>query len=480
MYRTEKQPAWQRDLTWASALLLAVSVAVGAALFSLARSSGSQSGVDLIQSILRLTLRPGDGGASVGVTTLTEYRAGERLRLLPGLDVYADATEIPSFTTEAAVNRGAGVLSDEFVKGGASSVLASVTDQALTAQLQLALEGPIAALVNADLSRELLGAGLDDGTRLADWPAQAAANPGEQVQPIVGVFVRFPPRELQGASNREIGAAVVAALSEQVMQGGLPQALALVTNENLRTRLTRAVDTNFRAQAHELFSAVIAGYAPAMATRLADASSVLAGAADVRAGSLSGLLPASALAGLTTEQAEARVIEELAERAYSTGAAAAAQQLTRPDQAQRVRRVAPLIDAFGSAAHRRYLAYTYLSGVVVLLLLVALVGFSRGYLRLVNPGISILVGAAPLAYGLDRVRAWSNPDAVLPPGAGAEGVPATLAGLAAYSLAVLPSGALAGPLRYHVVLLLVGAALIVLALLLWLLRGLRPRRRGYR
>jgi hypothetical protein len=121
-----------------------------------------------------------------------------------------------------------------------------------------------------------------------------------------------------------------------------------------------------------------------------------------------------------------------------------------------------------------------LSGVVVLLLLVALVGFSRGYLRLVNPGIAILVGAAPLAYGLDRVRAWSNPDAVLPPGAGAEGVPATLAGLAAYSLAVLPSGALAGPLRYHVVLLLVGAALIVLALLLWLLRGLRPRRRGYR
>lgn len=480
MYRTDRQPAWQRDLAWASAVLLAVSVAVGAALFSLARSSGPQTGVDLIESVVRLTLRPGDGGVAVGVSTLTEYRAGERLRLLPGLDVYADATEIPAFTAEAAVNRGAGVLSDEFVTGGAAAVLASVTDPALSAQLELALNGPIAALVNADLSRELLGAGLDDGTRLANWPAQAAANPGEPVQPIVGVFVTFPPRELQGATNREIGAAVVAALADEVTQGGLPQALAVVTNDNLRARLTRAVDTSFRAQAHELFSAVLAGYASTMTMRLAEASSVLAGAADVEGGSLSGLLPASALAGLTAEQADARIIEALAERAYGAGGAAAAQQLTGAGQAQRVRRVAPLIDAFGSAAHRRYLVYTYLAGAVTLLLIAALVAFSRGFQRLVNPGIAIVIGAAPLAYALDRVRTWVTPNAALPAGAGAEGVPATLTGLAAYALAALPPAAVSGPLRYHVVLLLVGAALVVLALLLWLLRGLRPRRRGYR
>src|SRR5690606_35582711 len=98
-------------------------------------------------------------------------------------------------------------------------------------------------------------------------------NPGERVQPIVGVFVTFPPRELQGATNREIGTAVVAALADEVMQGGLPQALAVVTNDNLRARLTRAVDTNFRAQAHELFSAVLAGYSSTMTTRLAEASS---------------------------------------------------------------------------------------------------------------------------------------------------------------------------------------------------------------
>ena len=34
MYRTERQPAWQRDITWASGVLLAVTVLVGTLLFT--------------------------------------------------------------------------------------------------------------------------------------------------------------------------------------------------------------------------------------------------------------------------------------------------------------------------------------------------------------------------------------------------------------------------------------------------------------
>lgn len=480
MYRTERQPAWQRDLTWASAVLLALAVAALAVTFSLAQLSGPQTGVRMIQGTLRLTLLPGDGGTAVGVRTLTQYRAGEPLMLLPGLEVYADATEIPEFTSAAAVNRAAGVLSDKLVTGGQSAVLAAVSNAEVRRQLEIALAGPVPELVTADLSRELLPAGLDDGTRLADWPAQAAANPGENVQPIVGVFVTFPPRELQGATNREIGAAVVAALAREVMDDGLQEALALLTNDNLRTRLVRGVDTRARAQAHELFSAILSGHVSEMDARLAEAKSVLAGAADTATDGLTGLLPASALAGLTAEQADTLVLETLAERAYAGGGALAAQQLTRSGQAQRVRGVAPLIDAFGAAAHGRYLLLTYLAGAVALLLAAGVVGFSRGLQRLVNPGLAIAIGAAPGAYALDRVRLWLDPDAALPAGAAVEGVPATLSGLLAYAFARLPGEAVSLPLRNHVVLLLIGAALVVLALLLWLLRGLRPRRRGFR
>lgn len=479
MYRTERQPAWQRDLTWASAVLLAVTVAIGAILFSLAQLSSQRSGQGIAQGLLEVTLLPGAGGTAVGVKTLTQYRAGQPLMLLAGLDVYADATEIPSFTLDAAVNRAAGVLSAKLITAGQAGLLAAVENAELRRQLELALAGPIVELINADVGRELLPAGLDDGSRLADWPAQAAANPGERVQPIVGVFVTFPPRELQGASNREIGNAVVAALVAQVMQGGLDQAAGLITNDNLRTRLVRGVDTRARAQLHELFAAILSGHMSEMAARLDEAKSVLAGASS-DSGGIGGLLPASSLAGLTPEQADALVVRTLAERAYEGGGELAASQLTRVDQAQRVRNVAPLLDAFGSAAHGRYLAFTYLAGVIALLLAVSVVGFSRGLKRLVNPGLAILLGAAPGAYLLERMRLWVNPEAALPAGAAVEGVPATLTGLVAYLVARLPREVITVPLRDHVALLLLGATLIVLALVVWLVRGVRPRRGGFR
>lgn len=480
MYRPERQPAWQRDLTWASALLLAITVAVGGVLLSLVQLSAPKTGEAVEQAVLEVTLLPGAGGTAVGVKTLTQYRAGQSLMLLPGLEVYADASEIPSFTVDAAVSRAAGVLSDKLVTAGQAALLAAVTNPELRRQLEIALPGPITELVTAEVGRELLPAGLDDGSRLADWPAQAAANPGERVQPIVGVFVTFPPRELQGASNREIGNAVVVALATQVMHGGMNQATALVTNDNLRTRLVRAVDTRARGQIHELLSAILSGHASEMSARLEEAKGVLAGAVAEDGAGLSGLLPAASLAGLTQEQADALVMRTLAERAYEGGAALAAGQLTRLEQAQRVRGVASLLDAFGSAAHGRYLLLAYLAGFVALLLAAGVVGFSRGLLRLVNPGVAIALGAAPGAYLLERARAWVDPSAALPVGAAAEGVPATLTGLAAYLVARLPESVISLSLRNHLGLLLLGATLIMIALVAWLVRGVRPRRRAFR
>lgn len=480
MYRTDRQPAYQRDIAWASAVLLALTVLLGTLLFSLAQLSTNQRGLEVINGVLRLTLRPGGEGTVVGVRTGAEYQVGAPLMLLPGLEVYADATEIPTFTGSDAVSRSAGVLSERFIAGGETNLMAAVSEPILRRQLELTLDGPALELLRGELAREMAGAGLDDGSRLADWPSQAAANPGEPVQPVVGVFVTLPVATLQRLDNRQIGEAVIAALADTVAEEGLPAAVAVVTNENLRARLIAAVDTSARAQLHQLFTALISAQLPTMEARLAEAKAVLAGTADEGDESLSGLLPASEIAGLSPQQADERVLEALAEHAYRRGGASAAVQLTRPEQVARVRGVAPLVDVFGAAAHARYLTFTWLAGLLAILLLVLLIAFSRGWARLTNVGLTLAVAAAPGALLLHRLRDSLPEAAPLPAGAQAQGVFAALRDLVTHAFAAMPSALTELPLRNQLAVLLLGGALVLLALLLWLLGGLRPRRRGFR
>lgn len=476
MYRTERQPAWQRDVTWASAVLLALTLLVGTLLFSLSRLSSPSRGPEVVNDVLRLTLRPGGEGSVVDVRTSAGYRPGEALMLLPGLEVYADPSEVATFTADAAVSRSAGVLTDRLVTGGREALLATATGAPLRRQIELALAGPVPQLVSAAIGAEMLPAGLDDGSRLADWPAQAAAKPGEPVQPLVGVFVTFPVNQVQGMTNREIGAAVVEALAARVLNAGLGDALALVTNDNLRARLQRGADTVARAQLHELFSALLTGQRAEMEARLVEAQAV-ASATDAEPDGLSGLLPASQLAGLTAEQADERVLEALAERAYQGGGELAAAQLTRTEQVERVRGVAPLIDTFAAQAHGRYLTWTWLVGILALMLTVLLAGFSKGLLRLVNVGVAVAIGAGLGALLFQRLGAALPDTAALPLGASAQGLFGALGGMLAYAAAQLPADLLALPLRNYLIVAGFGAALVVLALLLALLRGVRPRRR---
>ncbi|NLG08538.1 MAG: hypothetical protein GX560_04705 [Deinococcales bacterium] len=479
MYRTDRQPAWQRDVAWASALLLVLVTLAGTLLFSLARLSTPTRGPEVGAAVLRLTLRPGGEGSLVAVRTGAGYVPGQPLMLLPGLQVYADPSEVPTFTAADAVSRSAGVLADRLVRGGGGALLEALGDGALRRQFELALEGPVAELVTGALAAEMLPAGLDDGSRLADWRAQAAADPGQPVQPLVGVFVRLPVAQVQSMSDRELGAAVVAELAGAVMEGGLPAAQALVSNANLSGRLERGVDTVARARLHELFSAMLLAQQGEMEARLAEAQAAMAGAGADDDG-LAGLLPAAEVAGLAPEQAEARVLAALAERAYDGGGELAAAQLTRAGQVERVRAVAPLLDAFGARAHGRYLLWTWLGGALALALLAGLVGFSRGLLRLVNPAVALLIGGGLGALALQGVGSALPHDAPLPLGAQAQGAFTALVDLAAHAVRSLPAFVLELPLRHYLIVGGAGALLVLLALVLWLLRGLRPRRRYYR
>src|SRR5690606_26299101 len=135
---------------------------------------------------------------------------------------------------------------------------------------------------------------------------------------------------------REIGAYVVEELNETVMTEGLDAALALVTNPNLRTRLDAGVNSVARARIHGLLETLLLGRETEIEDRLAEAAQIAAGE-QTDSGTLSGLLPASQLAGLSPEEANAAVLDALAERAYDGGSTLAAAQLTNPEQASRVR-----------------------------------------------------------------------------------------------------------------------------------------------
>src|SRR5690606_12718434 len=143
MYRTERQPAWQRDITWASGVLLALTVMVGIVLFTQAQLAAPERGQAVIRSVLEMTLQPAGAAAEVGVRSGTTYQAGDALPLLPGVDVFADATEVPTFTAEEGISRIAGVLAGRLASGGTQAMLQGVTDPQLSAQLAAAADGPI-------------------------------------------------------------------------------------------------------------------------------------------------------------------------------------------------------------------------------------------------------------------------------------------------------------------------------------------------
>ncbi len=478
MYRTDRQPAWQRDITWASGVLLALTVMVGTLLFTQAQLAAPERGQAVIRGVLELTLQPAGAGAELGVRSGTTYQSGDPLPLLPGVDVYADATEIPTFTAEQGISRIAGVLAGRLASDGTQAMLATVSDPQFSAQLAAAAEGPIDSLVRAALEAELLPSGLDDGSRLADWPAQAAANPGELVQPVVGVFVYESPNRLRTMSDRQIGVAVVGQLTDLVLEQGRAAAAAVITNSNLAARLDPGVNAA-TAEVHELLESLLLGRRGEIQARLDEAAQVLAGQPEEAADSLRGLLPASQLAGLSDEEANAAVMRALAERAYQGGGALAAAQLTRPEQAQKVRGVAPVIDAFSAEARARYTRWTAFAGVLGVLLLVLLVGFSRGLWRVGNVGLAVLFGAALGALLFDRLRRFAPDEAPLPAGAQVQGLFAALWDGVRHALAVLPAVLIDLAWRNHMIVLLAGASLLVLALVFSVLRGVRPRRRSF-
>lgn len=480
MYNQQRGPTWHRDAKWLSGILLALTLAIAVLLVSLAQLTASGRAVPLLERVLQVTLLPnGEAHAPLAVRQGSDYQPGEPLELLPGVAVHVDATELPGFDSRAGLDRIAGVLAERVLTDGVDAARQLVTDPVFREQLDRALTSQVPVTVEAELSSALMPAGLDNGSRLADWRLQAERNPGEMVQPIVGVFVYLSPGTLEPLSPREIGQRVVAELAGVVLAEGLPATLDLVTNQNLRTRLAEAVQGPARAGLHHLFVTLLLDREASLAERLEQAQAALAGTEEADP-ALFGVVTAAELAGRSTTEANELVLARLAERAWRGGSAALLASVTEERDALRLEAATGLVDALSERAQGRYERLAWILGGVAGLLLVLLMVFSHGWGRLFNTGFALVAAAAAgsaLSFWLlDRLERASGAEA--PASLAAEGAFGHLAGLLAYLAAGLPRDVPLLLARNHLAVLALGAALVLLGLLVRLVRTLRPRRRS--
>ena len=476
MFDNNRSPAWFRDSKWLSGILLVVVLAASILSFSLTQLTTANRAKLVLERVIELTLLPEGVGQGLAVRQGIDFELGDRLQLLPGVEVFADPTEIEGLTTEDAQSRVAAVLAERVVSAGTAAALALVTDGDLTAQLERAFVGPVPFLTRLWLGASMMPLGLEDGSRLAQWEVQAAEQPGQPVQPVVGVFVLVEPERLRPLSEREIGELVVRELASTVLAEGLPAAQELVTSSTLLQQLSLTIQGEVRSSLHDLFITLLLSRGETVSVRLKQSRAALAEVDPPDA--IPGVLPASRLEGLSPEEADRVVLSVLAEQAFAEGVEVVADQVIDVEQASRLQSVAGVVDRLTRAAHRRYLQITWWTGTLALLFLAGLMVFSRGLGRLVNPGLALMLAAGPGAV----LFTWLNgllesAVEILPASIRTTGAIAFLGDLLGYIGARLPIEVFDLLSRNHLIVLLVGAGLVALALLVRLGQLLRPRRR---
>ena len=215
-------------------------------------------------------------------------------------------------------------------------------------------------LAEAELGRALLRLGIDDGRRAADWPTQAANNPGQPVQPIVGMFVTLPVKLVQGAGPRRVGERVVAGLATLLARGR--------RRGRARSDRQRAARGGARGGADRpRVAGVAGGVLRGLGARDAALERRLTGAGGPGGGRRRRRPAGRRLAGRRPRGAAprrpARTLAALAERGYPGASTPWRRCSRRPWRVPGSRRGA-WIDALDARAHRRYALWAWVFGVV--------------------------------------------------------------------------------------------------------------------
>lgn len=472
-------PAWRVDAKWIGGVLATVAMLILVPLVTLVQLSSPSQAIEFGERLIDATLPAAGDLAQSEVRLNLDYRPGEDLELLPGAGATVPAEELGTADIDEVIEEAAAGLASNVVERGAPSVLDEVTDEQLAERLEQALTTTGRELVRTNLLLDLLPAGLDNGSRLANWQLQAQQNPGAEVQPVVGIFVTIPPQELMGLDPRAIGVRVVEILADRLFEQGLDDTLELVSNVNLRARLEESARGDIAADLADLLAVTLSARRDVLASRLEQARAIVASDGQGETGALPGVLSESEAAGLSAEERRSLVVTRLAQRGYRQGSPAVLEAVEEGRIRERLAVSAPFIDALDATAHARYRLWAWLAGAAAALGFLVLLGASRGWGRLANPGFALVIAASLGAFLGLRLDVWL-PTLAATVGDSPVPLPATgsVGEATRFLVTLVYPEAVEWWSRNHLVALTVGVFLLLLALLLRIVRFVRPRRRS--
>ncbi len=485
MYLTSNTPArpyWYQDAKWLTGLALVFVLSFTLLVFGLSRISAPEPAQEILRTVLELTLLPEGVEENSRLTALRQdpiLRPGEPFELIPGVNIFAEESELTTLSAQAARLRVSNQLADAILNRGLNAALTQVSDPLLAQQLTDLLQGPVLQSLEALLEISMMPSGLADGSRLANWQLQRINNPGEPVQPIVGVFLFFDPARLEALASSEIGLLVVKTLAANVLSQGFEATLELVSNSNLQARLAQTVQEDGRQLLRDYLSTLFLSQEPELTQRLDSLREQLAERPEEPL-AIIGRMQTSAqeLAELPPREANLVVLNELSQVMYEEGLEQTLDRIADPQLKARVASVSGPFELFTGNMHSRYIRRSWLFGSISAVLLLLLIFFSSGLGRLLSVGFaimfaSLLGGAAffPLSRSLQN-----GLNANLPYSIQSEGIIGYLTSLIRYVLASVPTASLQIITNIYLVALLSGAALVVLALIIRAWGLLRPRR----
>ncbi|MDF1523819.1 MAG: hypothetical protein P1P87_13510 [Trueperaceae bacterium] len=471
--RNPGRSAWQVDVTWAAALLAWAAIVVATLAGSAARATAPDLGPALQAALLDAAFVELDAAPAL-VPGTPDVALTDPFEPLPGAGVLAPLADLEALDVSAVRARVARALADARMQG--AGWLEGVSDATLAAELRALDAAVLRPLAEAELRRALYPLGVDDGSRAADWATQAQQNPGQPVQPIVGVFVRLPVDQVRGAGPLLVGERVVAGLTDVLLEGGRSAAEAALANAALSAALASALDGPLPAAWRSALDAALRARDAVVQERLSalrDAAADRAPAPDPAGG-----LPTPAdLADATPEEARAATLVALAERGYEGGASALGAVLADPAARARVDRAAWAFDAASEAAHGRYRLWTGVLGVVGLLLLVIAAVAAVGVARAWVPGLAIVAAALPL-WALARAVVERTAATALPGDVAGVGAVAGVAAWGSWLVATVGDVVADAVLWVPLGVAALGAALVAIAVLITVVGWVRPQRRS--
>lgn len=480
---SERTPGWYKDAKWLSAIALVISLAATILFVSLSQITQQEPAEQMLQQVLSLTLTPEGDDAGGQLATLRQgldHQPGEPVQLISSVNVLIPESDVNGLGTEAAREGIVGVLVEGFIDEGREGILERITAGDLRQQLSAALDGPLKRVSQTQLESTMLPSGLTDGSRLANWQQQLSNNPGQPVQPIVGIFVRLEPSEVQQLSNPALGARIVQELNEIAFSEGLAAAQAQISNQNLLDRFNEAFEERTLPLLRDFVATLLMPQAAEIETRLQRVRERLA-AAEEGTPVIEGIdvfASAEELEGLSAQEANQRAILELSRVVYTRGVNGVLELASEPAQSQRLERTLTPVSIFTASEQRRFARLSWLLGTLSVILIALLMTFSSGLTRLFNLGL-VFVFASLLGVGvltpLYRLTQRDEPVS-MPAGLSEEGTFGYLFGVLEYVVVTLPNNMLTLLLRNHLAVMAVGGVLIALYALISVFKLLRPRR----